>query len=114
MGRTRAFMIWSLRPVARFLKGYSLLRASFLLPTRWDTWLVYPIKDTESPRREPLRLKPTSSPSMISGAGVLVESGITVNLARLVLILHYLLKVLMRAISLPVRALIILLEWPGW
>ncbi|MPC47018.1 hypothetical protein E2C01_040751 [Portunus trituberculatus] len=96
MGRTRAFISWSLRPVAKSLKQNSRVRADFTRTTRWVTWLVYPIEDTDSPRSEPLGLNPTSSPSTSSWAGFLVARGMTVNLAMLVLILHSLSKALMR------------------
>ena len=74
--------------MVRSLKRYNLVRADFALATRWDTCEVYPVVEIVSPRRVPLGLNSTSSPSTISGAGVLVARGTTLNLARFVLILH--------------------------
>ncbi len=70
--------------------------------------------DTDKPKSEPLGLNLTSSPSTSSGVGVLLARGMMVNLARLVLILHFLSKGLIRTISMLVRAFSILLERPGW
>ena len=74
-------------------EAIELRRAPSALDTHWDTWPVYPGQDTKSPRKEPLMLRPISSPSTISGADALVASEITENLSTYVLIFPSFLKV---------------------